>query len=93
MNVSSCCWSTFHTNEWVFSRNEQQKEHFYVFISRIILFNNKSPQATNCFSIITLMMIRGFEQIKLKRDIFLKYFGALRCRSRATLIDNKLVFL
>ena len=25
MNVSSRCWSPFHTNEWVFSCNEQQK--------------------------------------------------------------------
>ena len=25
MNVSPCCWSPFHTNECVFSRNEQQK--------------------------------------------------------------------
>ena len=25
MNVSSRCWSLFHTNECVFSRNEQQK--------------------------------------------------------------------
>ena len=25
MNVSSRCWSLFHTNKCVFSRNEQQK--------------------------------------------------------------------
>ena len=49
-----------------------------------------SPEATNCLSIITLMIIPENE---LKINIFLKDFGALRCRSRAALIDNKLVFL
>ena len=28
MNVSSRCWSPFHTNQCVFSRNEQQKVYF-----------------------------------------------------------------
>ena len=41
-------------------------------------------------SIITLMII---QENKIKMDKFLKDFGALRCRSRAALIDNKLVFL
>ena len=29
MNVSSRCWSLFHTNECVFSRNEQQKVYSF----------------------------------------------------------------
>ena len=41
-------------------------------------------------SIITLMII---QENKIKMDKFLKDFGALRYRSRAALIDNKLVFL
>ena len=41
-------------------------------------------------SIITLMNI---QEKKIKIDKFLKDFGASRCRSRAALIDNKLVFL
>ena len=41
-------------------------------------------------SIITLMII---QENKIKMDKFLKDFGSLRCRSRAALIDNKLVFL
>ena len=41
-------------------------------------------------SIITLMII---QENKIKMDKFLKDFGPLRCRSRAALIDNKLVFL
>ena len=45
---------------------------------------------TNCFSIITLMIIQ--ENI-IKKIHILKDFGALRCRSKATLTDNKLVFL
>ena len=28
MNVSSRCWSPFHANECVFSRNEQQKVYY-----------------------------------------------------------------
>ena len=28
VNVSSRCWSPFHANECVFSRNGQQKEYF-----------------------------------------------------------------
>ena len=30
MNVSSCCWSLFHANECVFSRNEQLKVYIQV---------------------------------------------------------------
>ena len=33
------------------------------------------------------------QENKVKIDKFLKDFGALRCRSREALIDNKLVFL
>ena len=31
MNVSSRCWSPFHTNECVFSRNEQQKVYYILY--------------------------------------------------------------
>ena len=62
----------------------------YNFRKNIILFNNQTPEATTCFSIISLMIIR---ENKIKKGTFLKDFGALRCRSRAALIDNKLVFL
>ena len=30
MNASSHYWSSFHTNECIFSRNEQQKEYKYI---------------------------------------------------------------
>ena len=41
MNVSSRCWSLFHTNECVFSRNQNSKRcksihHLISFVSRFV---------------------------------------------------------
>ena len=44
MNVSSRCWSPFHANECVFSRNEQQKVYYHHGIL-LLFFNNANNAA------------------------------------------------
>ena len=42
MNVSSRCWSPFHANECVFSRNEQQKVYCTLKYANMIRISNIS---------------------------------------------------
>ena len=42
MNVSSRCWSSFHANECVFSRNEQQKVYCTLKYANMIRISNIS---------------------------------------------------
>ena len=55
-------------------------------LSFLIVYAVKSE-----LNLINVNMI--IQENKIKKRLFLKDFGALRCRSRAALIDNKLVFL
>ena len=67
-----------YVTSFIFSK----EDHWLTNCSHIV-FNNRhlpiftSPEATNCFSIITLMIIR--ENKTKKKNTFLKDFGALKC--------------
>ena len=59
MNVSSRCWSPFHANECVFSRNEQQKVYMLVKIGFLPFYEHGFLKPNLILSRFRIPIARG----------------------------------